>query len=122
MQKYLLIPALYLLGIQGLHCEDFHGQNCVDGCPELKQGYKWAQDQDTHDPYACLGRSQDFYKGCSAYVLEAGPKMPPPKKQKSPGSDLDDDATRRDRDRFDQDRQGQDRYDQDRDARPDQRQ
>lgn len=103
MRKYL-IPALYLLGIQSLHCEDFHGQSCIDGCPELKQGYKWAQEQDTHDPYACLGRSQDFYKGCSAYVLEAGPKMPPSKKQSSPGPDVDDDATPGNRNLDDQDR------------------
>ncbi|MFT3733174.1 MAG: hypothetical protein QM780_17440 [Hyphomicrobium sp.] len=82
MRKSLVfIPALYLLSAQGAHCEDFHGQNCFDGCPEMKAGYKWAQDQDAHDPYLCIGRTRDFEKGCSAYVLEAGPKMPPPKQQ-----------------------------------------
>lgn len=80
MRKILLISALYFLGVQGLHCEDFHGRNCVDGCPEMKDGYKWAQDNDARDPYLCIGRSRDFEQGCGAYVIEAGPKIPPPKK------------------------------------------
>jgi hypothetical protein len=88
MQKSLLISVLYMLSVQSLHCEDFRGQNCVDGCPEMKAGYKWAQENDAHDPYLCNGHSRDFEQGCSAYVLEAGPAPPPPKKKDN--SDLGD--------------------------------
>jgi hypothetical protein len=67
--------------------EDFRGRSCIDGCPDMKAGYKWAQEQDVRDPYQCLGRTRDFEQGCSAYALEAGAKMPPPKKQRAGGSD-----------------------------------
>jgi hypothetical protein len=67
--------------------EDFRGRNCIDGCPDMKAGYKWAQEQDVRDPYQCLGRTRDFEQGCSAYALEAGAKMPPPKRQRAGGSD-----------------------------------
>lgn len=106
MRKALLIPALYLLSAQSLHSEDFHGQNCVDGCPDMKTGYKWAKDQDAHDPYLCIGHSREFDQGCSAYVLEAGPKIPPKKKK---DSDFSDDPANGD----------QDLYGDDRNARPD---
>jgi hypothetical protein len=70
-----------------VRAEDFRGRNCIDGCPDMKAGYKWAQEQDVRDPYQCLGRTRDFEQGCSAYALEAGAKMPPPKKQRAGDSD-----------------------------------
>ncbi len=109
MQRSLLISALYLLSVQGLHCEDFRGRNCVDGCPNLKAGYKWAQDNDAHDPYLCLGQGREFEQGCNAYVLEAGPAPPPPKKKDDPSSRSSDDPTSGDTGKNDEDHNVSDR-------------
>lgn len=87
MRRAIITAAFAVLSTSALHSEDFHGRNCIDGCPDLKAGYQWAQEQDIHDPYQCLGRSREYQEGCNAAVLEAGPKMPPNKKQDSDDRD-----------------------------------
>jgi hypothetical protein len=66
----LLMPLGCFAG--NLHCEDFHGVACYDGCPESKAGLKWAEDQDIRDPYACVGHSLEFDQACATYVYERG--------------------------------------------------
>lgn len=72
---------------ENLHCEDFHGMVCYDGCPELKAGLKWAEDQDIRDPYACVGHSREFDQACATYVYERGPAPRPAKAPDQNGGD-----------------------------------
>jgi hypothetical protein len=90
--KASLLCTTLLLCAGTASSDEFHGYACYDGCPELKAGYKWAEDQDVRDPYACGGKSMEFNKGCAAYVYERGPAPPPDKD----GHERSDEPDRRD--------------------------